>query len=66
MFGTGKYGAGVPASEQVKWLFGHQNVVGFPASHRPLLRAYDIETGKEVWTTDFARFARAEMTRVFA
>ena len=28
------------------WLFGHQNVPGFPASHRPLLRAYDLADGQ--------------------
>ena len=56
MFSTGKYGPEVPAKEKVNWLFGHQNVPGFPKSHRPLLRAYDLDSGKEVWTTDFSQF----------
>jgi len=56
MFGTGRYGPDVPPADKVNWLFGHQNVPGFPASHRPLLRAYDLETGKEVWTRDFSSY----------
>jgi outer membrane protein assembly factor BamB len=56
MFGTGRYGPEVPASEKVRWLFGHQNVPGFPASHHPLLRAYDLATGKEAWTRDFSAY----------
>lgn len=55
MFSTGTFGPDVPASEKVNWLFGHQNVSGFPKSHRPLLRAYDLQTGREVWTVDFSR-----------
>lgn len=54
MFGTGRYGPDVPPAEKVHWLFGHQDVPGFPASHRPLLRAYDLESGKERWTRDFS------------
>ncbi len=56
MFGTGKYGPGVPLGERVPWLFGHQNVPGFPKSHKPLLRAFDLQTGKEVWTDDFSKY----------
>jgi outer membrane protein assembly factor BamB len=56
MFGTGRYDESVPREEKVNWLFGHQNVAGFPKSHRPMLRAYDLETGKEVWNSDFAAF----------
>jgi outer membrane protein assembly factor BamB len=55
-FGTGKYEGAAPPNERVSWLFGHQNVPGFPASHRPILRAYDLATGKEAWTRDFADY----------
>jgi outer membrane protein assembly factor BamB len=57
MFGTGRYGKFVPAGEQnIGWLFGHQENKSFPKSHQPLLRAYDLQTGKEVWTMNFSEF----------
>jgi outer membrane protein assembly factor BamB len=40
----------------MRWLFGHGSIKGFPAGHAPLLRAYDLETGKEVWTRDFSAY----------
>ncbi len=49
MHGTGKY-------KPKRWLFGHQKVGSFPADHRPLVRAWDIDTGKEVWTIDFSKY----------
>jgi outer membrane protein assembly factor BamB len=57
-FSTGKYGPYSPkdANENIEWLFEHQNISRFPRSHRPLLQAYDLETGKEVWTKDFSEF----------
>ncbi len=48
-FSTGRY---TPKS----WLFEHQSTFGFPADQKPLVRAYDIETGKEVWTRDFSKY----------
>ncbi len=48
MYGTGKY-------QPDRWLFGHQKVDNFPADHLPLVRAWDIDTGKEVWTIDFSK-----------
>ncbi len=54
MFGTGDYSE--QASDRTNWLFGHQDNPRFPASHKPLLRAYDLETGAEVWTVDFSEF----------
>jgi len=48
-FSTGRYTAGT-------WLFEHQSTFGFPACHKPLVRAYDLETGKEAWTRDFSEF----------
>jgi outer membrane protein assembly factor BamB len=58
MFGTGRYGKYAPKEkgQQLEWLFEHQNNPNFPQSHKPLLRAYDLETGNEVWTRDFSEF----------
>lgn len=58
MFGTGRYGRYAPeeAGEKIEWLFEHQDIPIFPRSHKPLLRAYDMDTGKEVWTRDFSEF----------
>jgi outer membrane protein assembly factor BamB len=52
-FGTGKYAPG-RTPQRVGWLFGHQNVRSFPEDHRPLVRAWDLQTGKEAWTKDFS------------
>jgi len=38
------------------WLFEHQSTFGFPADQKPLIRAWDIETGREVWTRDFSEY----------
>jgi outer membrane protein assembly factor BamB len=54
MFGTGDYSE--QAQDRINWLFGHQDNANFPQSHRPLLRAYDLKTGAEVWTVDFSEF----------
>jgi len=58
MFGTGRYGKYAPkeAEERIDWLFGHQDNPSFPKSHKPLLRAYDMDTGEEIWTKDFSGF----------
>jgi len=58
MFGTGKYGEYAPQenAQKIEWLFEHQNIPSFPQSHKPLLRAYDVDTGDEVWTRDFSGF----------
>lgn len=49
LFSTGRY----PAE---KWLFEHQNTFGFPADHRPILRAWDLATGEEAWSHDFHEY----------
>jgi outer membrane protein assembly factor BamB len=49
LFGTGQY---TPET----WLFEHQSTFGFPADHKPLVRAWDLGTGREVWTRDFSEF----------
>jgi len=48
-FGTGRY---TPET----WLFEHQSTFGFSKDQKPLVRAYDVDTGKEVWTRDFSRY----------
>ncbi|UCG47255.1 MAG: PQQ-binding-like beta-propeller repeat protein [Phycisphaerales bacterium] len=49
LFSTGKYTA-------EKWLFEHQSTFGFPRDHKPLVRAWDRKTGREVWTRDFSEY----------
>jgi len=58
MFGTGKYGPEARNEDERKigWLFEHQNIPSFPGTHKPLLRAYDMDTGNVLWTKDFAQF----------
>jgi len=48
-FSSGRY---TPQS----WLFEHQSTFGFPADQKPLVRAWDLQTGKEVWTRDFSQY----------
>ncbi len=58
-FGTGVYGERaptVPGEKKLPWLFEHQNNASFPKSHRPLLNAYDLKTGKVTWSLDFSPF----------
>ncbi|MGI6415480.1 MAG: PQQ-binding-like beta-propeller repeat protein [Thermoguttaceae bacterium] len=56
MFGTGRYDDDTPAEEKVRWLWDHGGVNSYPPSHHPMLRAYDLATGKEAWARDFAEF----------
>ncbi len=49
LFSSGRYTAR-------QWLFEHQSTFGFPKNQKPLLRAWDKETGKEVWTKDFSEY----------
>jgi outer membrane protein assembly factor BamB len=48
-FSSGKY-------TPDRWLIGHGDVPGFPADQKPLVRAYSVDTGKEVWTRDFSDY----------
>jgi outer membrane protein assembly factor BamB len=50
-FSTGRYSAD-------RWLVGHGEIRGFPEDQKPLVRAYDICTGEEAWTTDFSKYGR--------
>ncbi len=58
MFSTGRYGqfALPQPEERIPWLFDHQENQRFPKSHKPLVRAYDVATGRELWTVDFSEF----------
>jgi len=70
IFGTGKYaaqgtekayvhkGTPVEAGERVEimsWIYSHNNPY-YPKDQKPLVRAWDADTGKEVWTIDFSQF----------
>jgi outer membrane protein assembly factor BamB len=46
-FSTGKYAPD-------RWLVGHGEIPGFPKDQRPLVKAFDMDTGREVWTADFS------------
>jgi outer membrane protein assembly factor BamB len=69
-FGSGKYapqgtekayvhkGEPVEADSGVEimsWIYGHNNPY-YPRDNKPLIRAWDIDTGEEVWTIDFSQF----------
>ena len=68
MFGSGKYAAqgtakpfifkGEPVeapdgAEIMSWIYTHDNPY-YPKDNLPHIRAWDIETGKEVWRRDFS------------
>ncbi len=71
MFGTGKYvpkGTGIYVMRQgqtekipegtegtVSWLYSHDNPF-YPSEHKPLVRAWNMDTGDEVWSKDFSEF----------
>ncbi len=72
MFGSGRYAPqgsskpftfkGTPAeapdgAEVMSWIYTHDNPY-YPKDNRPLLRAWDLETGKEVWRRDFSDVGR--------
>jgi outer membrane protein assembly factor BamB len=46
-FSTGKF-------RGKNWLFEHQSTHGFPADHQPLVKAWDLATGRELWSLDFS------------
>jgi hypothetical protein len=70
VFGSGKYAPqgtekayvhkGEPveapdSSEVMSWIYSHNNPY-YPKDNIPYIRAWDIETGKEVWTINFSQF----------
>ena len=69
-FGTGKYAPqgtekayihkGQPiktpdGAEVMSWIYSHNNPY-YPKDQKPLIRAWDIDSGNEVWTIDFSEF----------
>ena len=69
-FGSGKYapqgtekayvqkGEPVKASdgaEVMSWIYTHNNPY-YPKDNKPFIRAWNIDTGKEVWNIDFSQF----------
>ena len=42
-------------AEKMSWIYSHNNPY-YPADNKPLIRAWDIETGQEVWKIDFSQF----------
>jgi outer membrane protein assembly factor BamB len=70
VFGTGKYAPqgtekayihkGKPieapdGAEIMSWIYSHNNPY-YPKDQKPLVRAWDIDTGRELWTIDFSEF----------
>ncbi len=70
MFGSGRYAAqgtekayvhkGTPVpspdgAEIMSWIYTHDNPY-YPSDNLPFVRAYDLETGKVVWTREFSEF----------
>ncbi|MCP5111384.1 MAG: PQQ-binding-like beta-propeller repeat protein, partial [bacterium] len=68
-FGTGKYAPqgtekafvhkGEPqpqpdGEEVMSWVYSHNNP-HYPKDNRPVIRAWDLKTGEEVWTRDFSK-----------
>jgi outer membrane protein assembly factor BamB len=69
-FGSGRYapqgtekayvhkGAPVKApdgAQIMSWIYGHNNPY-YPPDNEPLIRAWDLDSGKEFWTIDFSQF----------
>jgi outer membrane protein assembly factor BamB len=70
VYGSGKYAAqgtekvylqkGEPVeapdgAEIMSWIYGHNNPY-YPKDNLPFIRAWDMETGNEVWTIDLSQF----------
>ena len=48
-FSSGRY-------QPESWLFEHQSTFGFPADQKPLVRAWNLDTGTVAWTRDFSEY----------
>lgn len=53
-FSTGKHTAGGEGGT-LRWLYSHDNP-DYPADQKPLVRAWDLQTGREAWTRDFSEY----------
>jgi outer membrane protein assembly factor BamB len=56
MFGTGKYRTDPDDEEKYRWLRGIQYTPSYTKDHKPMLKAWDLNTGREVWSRDFSMF----------
>lgn len=56
MFSTGKF-APKEEGDTFAWLYTHDNPA-YPQHHKPLLKAWDLETGREVWSKDFSEYGQ--------
>lgn len=54
MFSTGKF-APAEKDDIFAWLYTHDNPA-YPEHHRPLLKAWNLQTGEEVWSKDFSEY----------
>jgi outer membrane protein assembly factor BamB len=41
--------------EVMSWIYSHNNPY-YPRDNKPLIRAWDLDAGKDVWTIDFSQF----------
>ncbi len=48
-FSTGKY-------TSRNWLFEHQSTFGFGDDQKPLVKAWDVQSGREVWSLDLSQY----------
>jgi len=47
---------GAPGGVEVmSWIYSHNNPY-YPADNKPIVRAWDIDSGEELWTIDFSQF----------
>jgi outer membrane protein assembly factor BamB len=51
-FSTGQFGG----EKSPRWLFSADGFRGYHPGCKPLVRAYDLETGKTVWERDFSKY----------
>jgi outer membrane protein assembly factor BamB len=56
MFGTGQYRTDPDDEEKYRWLRGIQYTPSYTKDHKPMLKAWDLNTGREVWSRDFSMF----------
>ncbi len=40
------------------WLFEHQSTYGFGPDQKPLVKAWDLNTGREAWSLDFSEYGQ--------
>ncbi len=54
-FSSGRFGEGpADGGKRLPWLFSVDGFAGYPADCKPLVRAYDLGTGRVAWERDFS------------